>query len=117
MTSVMALFWALEPSAESFPAGQARPDAFALLPGSAPPGWSFALVGSEPQATRARVATAARAARSPVTYDRVGRKARERARRFMIMLVLHRLRAISSWRTPAPRCAAGLAREARACSH
>src|SRR4051794_41566739 len=71
MTSVIALAWALEPSAESLPAGQARPEAFALLPGSTPPGCSLVLVGSEPQAARLRVASAARAA-SPVAY-RTGR--------------------------------------------
>src|SRR5678815_3966649 len=81
MTSMMALFWALEPSAESLPAGQARPEALALLPGSAPPGCSFALVGSEPHAARLRVARAASAA---------SWVARQLTRRFMVMRVLHR---------------------------
>src|SRR4029453_10307681 len=80
MTSVMALAWALEPSAESLPAGQARPDAPALLPGSAPAG-SFALVGSEPHEVRLRVARAASAA---------SLLARELTRRFMVIRVLHR---------------------------
>src|SRR6185503_6056080 len=76
----MALAWALEPSPESLPAGQPRPDALALLPGSAPPD-AFALLGSEPQAVRLRVARAASAA-SLVT--------RELTRRFMVMRVLHK---------------------------
>src|SRR5512133_1205563 len=80
MTSVMAFAWAVEPSADSFPAGQARPEALALLPGSAPAG-SFAAVGSEPQAVRLRVARAARAASCV---------ARQLTRRFMVMRVLHR---------------------------
>src|SRR5207342_660218 len=80
MTSVMALAWALEPSAESLPVGQPRPDALALPAGWDPAG-SFALVGSEPQAVRLRVARAASAASCA---------ARELTRRFMVMRVLHR---------------------------
>src|SRR5512133_3399711 len=80
MTSVSAFAGAGEPSADSFPAGQARPEALALLPGSAPAG-SLAAVGSEPQAVRLRVARAARAANCV---------ARELTRRFMVMRVLHR---------------------------
>ena len=64
MTSVIALACALEPSAEILPAGQARPDALALLPGSAPAG-SLALVGSEPHAVRLKAARAASAANLP----------------------------------------------------
>ena len=71
MTSVMALAWALEPSAESLPAGQARPGAPALLPGSAPAG-SLALVGSGPQAVRLRVARAASAAKPMLASSRGG---------------------------------------------
>ena len=64
MVSVMASFWALDPSADSFPAGQARPEALddelseAPLPGSPVLGGT----GSEPQAARVRAASAARAA-------------------------------------------------------
>src|SRR6187455_843169 len=103
MTSVMALAWALEPSAESLPAGQARPEALALLPGSAPP-VSFALVGSEPHAVRLRVARAARAASCV---------ARELTRRFMVMRVLHRRGVVVPWRNPGAQCTPGLARRAR----
>src|SRR5215213_3942946 len=80
MTSVMAFAWALEPSADSLPAGQARPEALALPPDSAPPG-SFAAVGSEPHAARLRVASAARAA-SPIACRRIRRRlTRELTRR------------------------------------
>src|SRR4029453_18622665 len=104
----MALFWALEPSAESLPAGQARPDAFALLPGSAPPDCSFALVGSEPQPARVRVARAARAA-SPVACDRTRpRVAREPTRRFMVMCVLRRRGVVFPLVIPQARCTPGL---------
>src|SRR5215217_1983665 len=125
MTSVMALFWALEPSADSLPAGQARPDAFALLPGSAPPGCSVALVGSEPHAARLRVASAARAA-SPIACRRIRRRpTRELKRRFtapaaslwaasfcFVIRVLHK-RGASPLANPAPHRALGLARKVR----
>src|SRR4029453_4231732 len=102
MTSVMALAWALEPSAESLPAGQARPDAPALLPGSAPAG-SFALVGSEPHEVRLRVARAASAA---------SLLARELTRRFMVMRVLHR-RGEFPWVNPEARGSPGGTRGGR----
>ena len=57
MTSVMALPWALEPSAFSDPAGQARVEADVEAPSEAEvplPGW-VVLVGSEPQAARLSV--------------------------------------------------------------
>src|SRR6186997_1373734 len=101
MTSVMALAWALEPSAESLPAGQARPEALALLPGSAPP-VSFALVGSEPHAVRLRVARAARAASCV---------ARELTRRFMVMRVLHRRGGRCPLEEPGGTMHAGLGEE------
>src|SRR5215210_4103450 len=82
MTSVIALPWALEPSAASFPSGQARPEALppalevepALEPGSAEP------AGSLPHATRPKVARAARTANDAVRD----------ARRFLVMHVLHK---------------------------
>ena len=80
MASVIALAWALEPSPEILPAGQARPEALALPAGSDAPGW-LALVGSEPQAVRLRVARAASAANLV---------AREFTRRSMVMHVLVR---------------------------
>src|SRR5688500_2997365 len=106
MTSLIALAWALEPSAESLPAGHARPDASALLPGSAPAG-SLALVGSEPQEVRLRVARAASAASCV---------ARELTRRFMVMCVLHRRGVRFPWVNPEAPMHAGLGSEGtRAC--
>jgi len=75
---VMALPWALEPSAFRLPGGQVRPEALLAdepepeeEPGAAVP------AGSEPQATRLREAIAARAAN--VVF---------RARREVIMQIL-----------------------------
>src|SRR4029453_6041354 len=99
MTSVIALAWALEPSADSLPAGQARPDAPALLPGSAPAP-SFALVGSEPHEVRLRVARAARAASLP---------ARGLTRGFMV-LVAFTDEGNFPWVNPEARCPPGVVR-------
>src|SRR5215212_1008497 len=121
MTSVIAFAWALEPSAESLPVGQARLDASALLPGC-----SLALVGSEPHAAKLRVARAA-SATSPVACDPtrrrptraltsrlVGPAAKLGAGTFcFVMRVLRRPGARPPWRTAAPRCAPGLARKVR----
>src|SRR4051794_14289041 len=62
MTSLMALAWALEPSAFTEPAEQARPDT-ELLPELEPAGAAEpAGAGSEPQAARVRVPRASTAA-------------------------------------------------------
>src|SRR5829696_10086657 len=81
----MALPWALEPSAASFPSGQDRPEALppslepALAPASAEPG------GSLPHATKPKVARAARTANQAVRD----------VSRFLVMHVLHRRGAFS----------------------
>src|ERR671933_177559 len=102
MTSVMAFAWAVEPSALSLPEGQVSPEALALPPPPAEeedePGAAAAPPGSEPQATRLSEAIAARAANVVV-----------RARREVIMRVLHRQvegcreRRHAPRRRPAPR--------------
>src|SRR5829696_10235948 len=81
----MALPWALEPSAASFPSGQDRAEALppslepALAPASAEPG------GSLPHATKPKVARAARTANEAVRD----------VRRFLVMHVLHRRGALA----------------------
>src|SRR3954462_1456346 len=93
MTSVMALPWAVEPSALSLPPAQVSPEALALPPLEPDvPGAAAAPPGSEPHATRLSEAIAARAAN--VVF---------RARREVSMRVLHRPLEGSRGARSAPR--------------
>src|SRR5919202_444619 len=91
MTSLIALAWALEPSALSEPVGQARSEAEddppeVLLPGSA------ATTGSEPQAARLSVPRASTAASWETRVSRVGFAAVWS----MVMRVLHETEGTNS---------------------